>query len=79
MHGTCIEINEQSSLTTGAFLNVRVLFRVLLLNGYTPSFRVLEVSFSEFDDEFTKMSLFYVRYANFNRVNLFALEICVRH
>jgi len=64
-------------LTTGAFLNVRVLFRVLLLNGCTPSFRVLEVSISGFDD-FTKMLLFYVRYASFNRVNLLVLEIYVR-
>jgi hypothetical protein len=60
MRGTCIEIIEQSSLTTVAVLNVRVLLRVLLLNGCTLGFRVLEVSISEFDDEVTKTSLFYV-------------------
>ena len=77
VHG--IKTIEQSSLTSGAFLNVRVLFRALLLNGCTLSFRVLEVSISEFDDEVTKMSLFYVRYASFSRVHFLVLEVCARH
>jgi len=74
MHGTCIDLLEQSNLTTGAFLNVRALFRVLLLNGCIVSFRVLEVSVSDFEGEVANCHSFMCD----TRV-LALLEISARH
>jgi hypothetical protein len=50
----------------GAILNFRMLFKVLLLKGCTPSFEVLEVSIFR-SDEVKQNVTVYLQYANFKR------------